>query len=189
MKKALGIVVAVLVAVSAFAESTNITGSLMIRQQLLNTFTDDLGIQTVEQLTSNAVWAVTSGKTSGKFEAIWSAKMTLTESATQSYDLSGGLTNRFGKPINFSSVKWIQLGAGSGNSGTISMGNGLAHWASLIGGTNQSIKIRPGAQVIFMAPQTNSYSVTATTGDILKFKNDATAYTNTLTVFIGGTVL
>ena len=175
----------------AMAGTETMTGSLQARQKVSHVYTDDLGIETTEYLVSNVIWQVATGTSALQMETVWSARVALTNLATKSYDLAGGLTNRFGETISLTAVKWVSLGCDSVNRGSIKLGDGLATWSSFTGGTNQSITLRPAVQIMLMASGTNNYTVTATTGDILKFtdlNNSTNAWTNTVVISIGGTV-
>jgi len=174
------------IAACAAAEQTNIVGFAGISQSLTYQFTDDLGQQTDQNLGTNKTFKVTFGQTTNQMNIIWSGRITLTEGATRTLDLAGGLTNRFGKPITFTGVKWLQVNVAGQNSGTVRMGDEIAHWATFLGGTNQSVALLPDVGFQLICPGTNIYTVTAATGDLLKFENEAPAYTNIIDVFIGG---
>jgi len=175
-----------LIASCAAAETTVVRGTLFEGQSLTYTFTDDLGQKTEQQYSSNKLWTVSDGVSTNEMDLLWTARLTLTEGASQTLDLAGGLTNRFGNPISFAGVKWLQVNAPESNSGTITMGDEIAHWATFLSGTNDSVVIRPGCGLMMICPGTNTYGVTATTGDLLKFVNDAVAYTNIVDVYLGG---
>lgn len=193
MKKVVAAIVAGLVMSGAIAhaESTNITGSLMLRQNLSHVFTDNLGISTTENLNSNAIWNASFGSGAGSFNTVWSTQVSVTNNQSKTFDLIGGLTNRFGKTVNIGQIKWFQVSASSANRGSVRLGDELAHWNSFLGGTNQSIILRPGVNSMMWVSGTNNYSVTATTGDLIKFTNldsGTGAYANVVQVFVGGVV-
>jgi len=170
----------------AMAQSTNISSGLFQRQNLKHVYTDASGIVTTEAMSSNASWTVSNGQQTNQMNLLWSVKLDLLNNADKSYDLSGGMiSNRFGNAITFTSVKYFKLAADTDNIGTITFGNRVAHWASWLGATNDSLTIRPGQQMEFWIPGTNSYTVTATTGDILYFTNNV-ARTNGLSIWVGG---
>jgi len=182
-----GIVVAgcLLIAACAFGSSTNIAGNLYVNQSITHSFTDVSGVQTDEKFVSNRVWNVTEGRGDDQVEHIWSARIRLTDGAQSVYDLAGGITNRFGQVLTLTGVKWLQVNAPAANRGSVTMGNIKNSWATWLGGTNQSISIRPESTLMVMCPGTNVYGVTAGTGDILYFTNSP-AWTNILDVYVGG---
>ena len=190
MKKTIAIVTAVLIAACVYAGTTTFSGSLMIRQNLSHKFEDDIGTTSTESFNSNAIWYATFGTSTGNMEDVWSSKITLTNQGSTSIDLYGGLTNRFGTKIDVSSIKWFQVACDADNHGSMKLGDGLAAWSSFLGGTNQSLTLRPGVQLMFWISGTNDYAVTDSTSDILKVTNtDAgAAWTNTVRVYIGGLV-
>ena len=119
---------------------------------------------------------------------MWKQRATLNPSQAKVYDLAGGITNQFGDILTYGQIKFLQVHAAGDNGGTISVGGAGNAFSDFLGGTNQSVKLRPGADFFLMIPGTNAYLVGAGVTDELYLVNDsavATA-TNSADIFVGG---
>jgi len=174
-------------AVTAMAQpTTNLAGGAFQTQNLTHKYTDESGATTTESFNSNVNWTVANGTAADQMTKIWRTRVTMIESATKTFDLAGGLTNRFGIPFSFTAIKYIQINGSDDNTGSVSLGNEIAHWATWIGATNQTVTIRPDSACSVFARGTNNYAVTATTGDLFKLTNNSSDSTNIVDIVLGG---
>jgi hypothetical protein len=116
-----------------------------------------------------------SGTGAGKADKVYQGRRTLAASATEDLDLAGVLTDAFGAAITFVKVKGLFIAASASNTNSVVLGNATSNaWATLLNATG-TVTLRPGAALGFIAGTAESaaYSVTASTGDILKVANSA----------------
>jgi len=112
---------------------------------------------------------------------------TLIADATESYDLSGALTDVYGDTITAARVKFLglkntsstasvlKLGGGTGDDGT----NAFDTWIVSCTGTtanlgSEGVLVRPGGMFALWAPDATAYAVTAATADILMVQEMST---------------
>ena len=97
----------------------------------------------------------------------------LAASANETFDLAGGITDKFGNTITMATVKAIYVKNTSATEGTnIEVGNATSNawngWTSVAG---SSITVGQGGMIALFDPTANAMEVTAGTGDILKVEN------------------
>lgn len=89
--------------------------------------------------------------------------------ATESLDLSGGVTNRLGEVMLFTKIKGI-LVIHRGASGTLTLGGGSNPWAGAFTGT---IILRKGSKFYWDAEDATGAAVVAGTADLLQVVGSA----------------
>ncbi|MFJ3537053.1 hypothetical protein ACIPQA_16470 [Streptomyces sp. NPDC090109] len=160
-------------AVSAYAELTNAL---------------DLGTGRAAQALSRQV-SLGSGTAAGQADRVWSDRRTLAASATEDLDLAGVLLDAFGAAVTFARIKGLVVAAASGNANNVVIGAASSNpWATLLGATGTVI-LRPGAflAVAAGAADATGYTVTASTGDLLKVANSGAGTSVTYDIHIIGT--
>ena len=181
MKRVIIITCAVMAAVSAVAVSTSFTGTLVVdtswRQSKV------VGVSTVSESFSELLrQAHTDGTNANQMTAVVAIDGSLTNSASVTYNLSGGVTNSFGEAVTFADVRFFALYSDSSANSEIAIGDAAsAEFDSWLGGTNHTVKVAAGGLFLFTAPNDGFCS----TNGNLKVTNTGT---NTVTyqVYIGG---
>lgn len=159
-------------AVSAFTELTSAQG---------------LGTARVPAGLSRAV-TLASGTGAGNADRVFQARRTIAASGTDDLDLAGVLTDAFGASITFARIKGLFIAASSANTNNVVVGNAASNaWATLLNATG-TVTLRPGAVLaaIAGAADTTTYSVTASTGDLLRLANGAGGSTVSYDICIVG---
>ncbi|MFE6103188.1 hypothetical protein ACFVQ4_24970 [Streptomyces laurentii] len=161
-----------MLAVSAFAEQA---------QPL------DLGTGRAPQSLARAM-SLADGTGAGKADRVWSDRRQLNASATEDLDLAGVLLDAFGSAVTFARIKGIVIAAAAGNTNNVVVGNAASNaWSTLLGATG-TLTLRPGAFVAVGtgAADATGYTVTASTGDVLKIANSGAGSTVTYDIHIIG---
>jgi hypothetical protein len=168
--------------------ATNVTAAFNLTYKQTRTITGlnvsvptDQGIFTFPNITFS------NGTAAGSLSECYHGTLTLVGTASQELDLAGSLVMQ-GSTITFTKVKtlWV-YNKGTNLTDIVTVGGAASNaWESWVTAAGDSIKIEPGACWGFCVGATSTgYTVTAGTGDKLKFVN---ASTNTVTVdlMIGG---
>lgn len=131
--------------------------------------------------------SLTSGTATGQVDLLYAGTRTLAASTTEDLDLAGGLTDVFGTTLTFVKVKHIYVAAASGNTNNVVMGGAAANqFVGFFGAAAHTLAILPGQCVRFSHP-TTGWTVTAGTGDLLKFANSGAGTGVTYDLLIAGT--
>jgi hypothetical protein len=93
-------------------------------------------------------------------------------SASDSFDLSGALTDSLGNAAVFTKVKCIYVAASAANTNNVVIGNDTNH-VPIFGAVTHSFAILPGNIFVITNNSVAGWTVTAGTGDILKITNSA----------------
>lgn len=113
------------------------------------------------------------GSTAGNFNKVFRDTRTLAASATESLDLAGGLTDAFGNTITFTAIKAIIIKAASGNTNDVIIGNAASNqFVGPFGAAAHTVQLKPG-QIFAISATNTGWTVTASTGDLLKIANSA----------------
>lgn len=163
-----------------------VKGSIAVKTDVTNTASGATS-RTEQILGDFFTWGVSDGTTSNKADLYYADKQTaLGTSSTQSYDLSGTLSNGIGVTSVFAKVKLIALKAATGNSDDVVIDGGIANAFTDYQSATAEIKCPPGGVVVLGDPKTG-FTVTAGTGDILAIKNSSGAATAEYELLIIGT--
>lgn len=131
--------------------------------------------------------AFVDGVTDFKADRIWSDERTLSASASDSLDLAGGLTDSAGAAITFAKVRAIVVKAALANGADIVVGGAASNtFTGPFGGATHTVAVKPGGTLVLCAPKTG-WTVTPSTGDILKILNGSGAAAATYQIAILGT--
>lgn len=125
-------------------------------------------------LSFNRAVQLASGTGVGKADRLFADTRTLAASATEDLDLSGSLLDALGGPAAFVKVKGLIIAASKANTNNVVFGAASSNvWAALLNSTG-TVTLRPGAAACFLAGVGDAgWTVTPTTGDILKVANSA----------------
>lgn len=87
--------------------------------------------------------------------------------SSEDLDLSGVLSDLYGSTVTMARVKTIYVKNNS-SSATLTLGSASSNqWATLLNSTG-TLTLRPGAFVLVGTPDATGWTVTASTGDLLK---------------------
>ena len=127
------------------------------------------------------------GTGSGKADVAFSDRRTLVASATENLDLVGSLTDPLGSTATFGHVKAIYIVASAANTNNVILGGAASNaFLGPFGGTTPTASIPPGGFMVFAQPGAG-WTVTASTGDLLKVANSAAGTSVQYDVIIIGT--
>ena len=129
-------------------------------------------------------WADGSGLDQAN-RAWWDTR-TIAISGTDDLDLAGVLTDAFGAAITFSRVKAILVLPWLSNVNNVVVGGAPSNAFPLFSDVTDKIPVRPGGQLLIVAPDATAYAVTAGTGDILRIANSGAGSTVTYDIAILG---
>ena len=101
-----------------------------------------------------------------------SSGRSLAASANETFDLAGGITDKFGNTLTMATVKLLYIKNTSAEGTNIEVGNATSNawngWTSVAG---SSITVGGGGMIALFDPTANAMEITAGTGDILKIEN------------------
>ena len=139
-------------------------------------------------LAYNASAAFSNGAGANQAKDIFTDRRTLAASAAENLDLVGVLANAYGASISFTKIKALIVVADKANANDVVIGgHATAACASFFGDATDTVKVKPGGIVAFIAPDANGYAVAATTADMLKVANSGAGSSVTYDIIILGT--
>jgi len=100
--------------------------------------------------------------------------MSIASGGTNNLDLAGGVTDVFGVTTTLVKLKGIRIKSRNTNTTNVTVGNGTNPFVGWFGAAAHTLVLEPGDEILMSCP-VNGKTVTATTGDILKFVNAAGA--------------
>jgi hypothetical protein len=181
MKKHISIAL-IAAAFAAAAASIEFEGTLRLDPQWTNTKTD--GASVVRETFSKIIFAAhTTGTNANEMTSLARSSGTLTNSASVTLSLLGGVSNAFGDPITFTRVNFFCITADAANVDSLQIGGAAATPFEAWCGPNGRAVLRPGGTILYHAPDIIGYAV-GTNGS-LRISNTGTnsaAYS----VYIGG---
>lgn len=145
----------------------SLTGTVSLKFNGTYSSAADLGTLThaFSELYSNAL---TSGTGANQANAIFSDNRSI--SGNDDLDLAGGLSDSFGTTLTFTSVKAIIVRAAAANTANITMGaEGINPFSSIFADATDALILPPGGLFVLTNPAADGFTVTAGTGDILRF--------------------
>lgn len=120
-------------------------------------------------------YSITNGTAANQANGLWCDERTLSASASDSLDLSGGLTDIYGATLTFTKIKVLLVKASADNGDDLTVGStsdspdtGFSTW---LGAEGHSVRVAPGGLLLVVAPDADGFAVTAGTGDILTVAN------------------
>jgi hypothetical protein len=110
----------------------------------------------------------------------------LATSANETFDLAGGISDKFGNVLTMATVKMIYI-ANTSAIATLEVGAAGANpWEGWTGNAGSTITIGPGGMMALYDPSANAMEVTASTGDVLKVENNDGSNAATYDIIIVG---
>ena len=119
---------------------------------------------------------------------LWHDQRTLTASAAETLDISGGLTSAFGTTIVFTAIKGLLVYAASGNTNDVQVTRPASEGVTLFLAASDGIAVRPGGVFLWVDPTAAGTAVVAATSDDLTFTKSAGSTSVTWDVWIWGEV-
>lgn len=112
--------------------------------------------------------AFTNGTGADQANAIYTDSRDI--SGNDDLDLAGGLSDSYGNALTFTSIKAIIVKAADDNTANITMGaEGTNPFGTMFADDSDSLVLPPGAMFCLTNPAADGFTVTASTGDILRF--------------------
>ena len=147
---------------------------------------NDLGTPKID-LAELVTVALTEGTGTGAADLMFADERTLAASSTENLDLAGSLVDPLGATLTFAKVKTIIVIANSGNTNDVIVGGAASNaFTGPFQDATDKIAVRPGGFACFAHPGAG-WTVTASTGDILKVANSSSGTPVTYRVIIIGT--
>lgn len=169
---------------AAYGQATAFSGTVMVWPQLKHVKSNGNAVVTedIGMIVSQAIAFGTNANQMNK----WASRAgTLTNSEAVTFGLQGGISNAFGDALTFSRVNFLAVVAPTGNVGNLTIGDAAANpFTGWIGGTNQTVSVRPGGAFVAFAPDATGYAVDTNSVN-LKVANSSTNAA-TYQLYIGG---
>ena len=115
-----------------------------------------------------------------------SSDRSLSALTADTFDLAGGISDKFGNTLTMATVKLLIINNKSTNGAHLEMGSATNAWEGWSISSSTSISIAPGGSVILYDPTANAMEVTAGTGDELQVLNLDATNTATYDILIIG---
>jgi hypothetical protein len=113
----------------------------------------------------------TDGTGAAQVNKIWTrSAQSLAASTSDSWDLSGSLTDSLGTTVVFTKMKLIYIFAAAANVNNVVLGNDTNH-VPIFGAVTHSVAVLPGNVLCLTNNSAAGWTVTAGTGDIIKITN------------------
>jgi hypothetical protein len=128
------------------------------------------------------------GTASGQADKLFSDRRTLAASATENLDLAGVLVDPLGSTLTFGHVKWIYVKASTANTNNVCVGGAATNaFAGPFADPTDIVCIQPGGIALFTVNSGVGWTVTPSTGDLLKMANSAGTTGVTYDIIVAGT--
>ncbi len=156
------------------------------------TTSPDIG-DTVYQFSDSDVLNFSHGTGNNQVNQVWADIRTISASSSENLDLYGSLVSALNTTLNFAKIKLIEIKADSANINNVLVGGSAAGVAGMFVLTGDStidevqMVIPPGGIYLIAAPLAG-FTVTNTTGDILKIANSSSGTSVTYTIKVYGVV-
>jgi hypothetical protein len=145
----------------------------------------DLGTA-VDAIDVQKVIRLTSGTGPGQADRCSQSRRTLNASASETLDLSGGLTDEFGNLLTLTKIKGLYIRTADTNVNDVVIGGtGTNGWTGPFGAATHTLAVPPGALQSFTHPV--GWPVTAGTVDLFKITNGGAGSAVACDVVIFGT--
>jgi hypothetical protein len=120
---------------------------------------------------------LSDGSGLGQASKAWSARRTISSSATDSLDLAGSLTDPLGAALTFTKLKLVIVAAALSNTVPVALTRPSSNGVPLFSAAGDALPVHPGGVVVWAAPTAAGVAVTAGTGDLLDLVNGAASST------------
>lgn len=133
-------------------------------------------------------YSLANGAGANQAQQMFTDRRTLAASASENLDLAGVLENAFGTPLEFDKIKALVVCAAKENTNDVVVGgHATAACAAFFGDVTDTVKVKPGGMVAFVAPNADGYAVTAGTADMLTVTNGGAGTGVTYDIIVIGT--
>lgn len=146
---------------------------LDITLNLIGTYTGSNDLASVAaSINQRNKMSIASGNGANQADKLFSDTRTVAGSSDNDMDLAGSLTDPLGATLTFTTIKAIYIKAGASNPNELSIGpaasNGfLGPWAD----ASDRVKLKAGEVFLITNRAAAGWTVTASTGDILRVTN------------------
>ncbi len=145
-------------------------GSILV--QVLSTLSNPLDLSTPrDELRKSYRFPFANGVGADQADEAWHDTRTVAFGATDSLDLSGGVTNAFGQSMTLTKVKAIVLRADAANPNDLEITRPAANGLLFMKAVSDAMLLKPGGCLVLIAPAAAGIAVTAGTGDLLDVVN------------------
>lgn len=181
---------AILIACAALLPASAFAGSVRadVGAKITGRYTSASGLGSASfALDQDASTQFAPGTGAGKADLVFADRRTLAASATENLDLAGVLTDPLGGILTFGHVKAIYITAKLANTNSVVVGGAATNgFAGPLGGTTPTVTLPPGGALLLTHPGAG-WTVTASTGDLLKIANSSSGTSVQYDVVIIGT--
>lgn len=146
----------------------------------------DLGTKSAK-VSASYSQSLASGTGAAAADMIWTDERTIVASGNDDLDLAGVLVGAFGNTLTFAKIKAIMVVAAEGNTNDVVIGGiGATGFVGPFGANTHTIAVKPGGVFVIGHPGTG-WTVTASTGDILRIANSSSGTSVTYKIVVIGT--
>jgi hypothetical protein len=132
------------------------------------------GRDTVDPIPHSDDYVFGSGAGAGRVDIEYVDDRTLATNTSENLDLSGSLVDAFGQIIVPANIKGIEISAAAANTTNLTVGGAASNaFLGPFGDATDVLVLKPGARFVAFDPA--GWTVTPSTGDILKVANAAGA--------------
>lgn len=163
----------------------SLTASVTNKLTVTYSGTVDIGEVSHSASESNSI-DFTNGSGANQAGKFWADSRTLAASASESLDLSGGITDALGNTLTLTSVKAIRIRAAAANTNDVLVGGAAANAFLLFADATDIVAIKPGGTFLLVDPTAAGMAVTAGTGDLLKVANSSSGTGVTYSIEVVG---
>lgn len=112
-----------------------------------------------------------SGVGANQADLVFSDERTISASSSENLDLAGVLVDGLGATLTFAKIKALLVVADAANTNDVVIGNAASNgFVGPFGAATHTLAVKPGGVALVACPGTG-WSVTPSTGDILKVAN------------------
>ncbi|HEX7943752.1 MAG TPA: hypothetical protein VF495_03760 [Phenylobacterium sp.] len=159
-----------------------------VRARIAGTYTGTptLG-NSVFNFNENVSNAFVPGTGPGQVDKMYAGTRTLSASSSENLDLAGGLSDPFGVTLTCVKVRFIYVHALATNTNDVQVGGAASNgFLGPFADLTDIVVVKPGGQFLATAPA-GGWTVTASTGDLLKVANSSSGTGVTYDVIVGCT--
>jgi hypothetical protein len=169
------------------AHAGSVTAKVYDGVQFVQSTTNDAGTPTFDSRPSIVPYEFAPGTGDDQVQNVFADQRSISASSSENLDLAGSLTDAFGATITFGTVKVIEVQASCSNTNNVLVGGaGSNTFVGPFADATDIITVKPCGRLLLMAPKTG-WTVTASTGDILKVANSSSGSAVVYTIKILGT--
>jgi hypothetical protein len=169
------------------ASAGSVTAKVYDGVQFTQSTSNDAGTPTLDSRPAITPYEFASGTGDDQVQNVFADQRSISASSSENLDLAGTLTDAFGATITFGTVKVIEVQASCSNTNNVLVGGAASNtFVGPFDDASDIITVKPCGRLLLMAPKTG-WTVTASTGDILKVANSSSGSAVIYTIKILGT--